>query len=83
MMRHRTTKEGRRRNPVLADLFQHMDYMEHHSSGLHKICEMAEIQNNYLHPALELGVVERTIPDKPNSRLQKCRTTPRRLLCRP
>ena len=136
--------ESRRRNPILADLFQRMGYMERRGSGLHKICEMTEIQDNfkpeflptfeavaggfrvtlwdmnytstdqvstqvstqveklmealgddelsstelqakmgfserrsfqknYLNPALEAGVIERTIPDKPNSRLQKYR----------
>lgn len=140
--------ESRRRNPVLADLFQRMGYMERRGSGLHKICETTEIQDNYrpeflpkfetvpgafrvtlwgmnytvadpvgtqvstqvgtqvarllevlgekelssaelmkamgfserssfqknyLHPALEAGAIERTVPDKPNSRLQKYR----------
>jgi len=32
-------------------------------------------RNNYLHPALAKGLIEMTVPDKPNSRLQKYRIT--------
>ena len=40
-----------------------------------KLSHRPTFRANYLHPALHAGLVERTIPDKPNSRLQKYRLT--------
>jgi hypothetical protein len=34
-------------------------------------------RDNYLHPALDSELIEMTIPEKPSSRLQKYRLTPK------
>ena len=33
-------------------------------------------ENAYLNPGLNAGIIEMTIPDKPNSSKQRCRLTP-------
>jgi hypothetical protein len=51
---------------------------EHSREELQALLELSDRHNFkklYLLPALEAGLIERTIPDKPNSRLQKYRLT--------
>lgn len=38
-----------------------------------KLSHRPTFRSNYLHPAIDQGLIERTIPEKPNSRLQKYR----------
>jgi ATP-dependent DNA helicase RecG len=48
-------------------------------NDLMKIMQLKErrtFARNYIQPALKAGLIEMTIPDKPNSRLQKYRLTP-------
>lgn len=55
------------RNPLSAsDLMQRLG-MSHRPT----------FRKNYLHPAANKGLVDMTLPDKPNSRLQKYRITPK------
>ena len=51
---------------------------EHSRSELQEILKLSDRKNfteKYLKPALDLELIERTIPDKPNSRLQRYRLT--------
>lgn len=42
-----TDIESVRRNPILADLFQRMSFMERRGSGLRKICHETMAKDNY------------------------------------
>jgi len=42
-----------------------------------KLSHRPNFRTNYLHPAKEAGLIELTIPEKPRSRLQKYRLTPK------
>jgi len=44
-------------------------------ANLLKLKDRINVMHNYIQPALKQGFIEMTIPDKPNSRLQKYRLT--------
>ena len=51
---------------------------EHSREELQELLNLADRENfrkSYLLPALDAGCIERTLPSKPNSRLQKYRLT--------
>ena len=55
-------------------LIQNMEQKEYSLTELMALLDLshrATFQKNYLTPALEAGVVERTLPDKPKSPKQK------------
>lgn len=55
---------------------------EMNKAELMKVLGMSHVENfrlTYLQPALKAGLIEMTIPDKPNSRLQKYRRTGKEL----
>ena len=51
------------------------EYSAHDLRDLVGLRHRPTFRQNYLHPALKRGVIVQTIPDKPNSRLQKYRLT--------
>ena len=64
-------------NPLLL-LLRSLEDGEKSSAELRSILSLSHRPNfraNYLHPALEKKWIEYTLPDKPNSRLQKYRLT--------
>ena len=66
-------------NPILKLLLSLQDG-EKSSSELRNILKIKHrptFRDNYLHPALDAEFIEMTIPEKPTSRLQKYRLTPK------
>ena len=62
----------------ISRLLKALDQKELSSSELRNnlgIKHRPTFRDNYINPALYAGLIELTIPDKPNSRLQKYRLT--------
>jgi ATP-dependent DNA helicase RecG len=68
--------------PVADAVFRFLQLLANQKSlGTEDICKLfnhksrKHLRETYIHPALAQGLVEMTLPDKPNSRLQKYRLT--------
>lgn len=70
-------------DPVTDPVIRLLRELEHGEKSLKELRTALNLshrptfRSNYLHPALKKGLIELTIPDKPNSRLQKYRLTDR------
>jgi len=73
-----TTQSASALNDKLKQLLHCLQDGEKSTGELREMLGLKHRQSfreTYLHPAIEQGLIERTIPDKPNSRLQKYRLT--------
>jgi predicted transcriptional regulator len=59
----------------LLQVFNENANTSHNLMQLLNLRERGTFFRNYIQPALKLGLIEMTVPDKPNSRLQKYRLT--------
>lgn len=55
----------------LIEKMEHKEYSLSELMSLLDLSHRATFQKNYLNPALEAGLIERTLPDKPKSPKQK------------
>ena len=62
---------------ALLQLFESKPLSAMELMGRLNLSHKPTFRHNYLHPALDRRFIEMTIPDKPNSRLQKYRITPK------
>ena len=62
---------------ILVKLLSGGEYSSGEMRALLGIKHRAAFRDNYIHPALSMGLIVQTIPEKPNSRLQKYKLTER------